>query len=320
MNSAPETDPAELEELEARPGSLDVASLAALPTLELRARALVESYLSGRHRSPIKGTAPEFAEYRAYQPGDDLRRVDWRLYARSDRLSLKQYEDENQLRVCLALDLSGSLRYASRPRLPSKFDYARMALAAIALIVRRQRDALGLALVGDGPGAPDGLLEFLRPGAGRADHQTVFSRLESPPTARTAPLAAALGRLPPVMPHGSLVVVASDFYVELPELDAALRLLRSRRIELLGFQVLDPFELDFDRRVAAQFVDLETGERIRLHSPACRAGYLERFGAYRRELAEVFRRHQSDLVLLRTDSSPLTALSSYLARRGRRFG
>lgn len=300
------------------PAPIDQELMASLPSLPLRARFLVESFLAGRHRSPIKGTSPEFAEYRAYQPGDDLRRIDWRLYGRSDRLSVKQFEDENQLRVCLAFDLSASLRYSSRPKAPTKSDYARTLLGAMALLTRRQHDAVGLALLGDtGSEANGSLQDYVRPSSSLAQHHTVLERLDAPPLARTASIPDALRRLAALLPVGSLIVAASDFYTDIPLLRDALRLLHSRKIEVIGLQVLDPMEIEFASNAAGWFVDLEDGQRLPLNTAACRAGYLERFGAYRRNLEEVFREHAADFVPLRTDRSPLAGLAAYLSHRAR---
>lgn len=309
------------EELDAfaRPvAPIDLELVAALPSLPLRARYLVENFLTGRHRSPIKGTAPEFAEYRTYQANDDLRRIDWRLYGRSDRLCVKQFEDETQLRVCLALDVSASLRYASRPGLLTKLDCARTLLAAVALLARRQHDAVGLALLGDTATPADaGVIEFLRPASSPAHHHNLFGRLESPPLARTGSLAAALRRIALLMPRGGIIVLASDFYADLGELSDALRLFRAQRLELIGLQVLDPMEIDFATDDAGRFVDLEDGSYLPLNTAAARAGYLKRFAAFREELTEVFRGHGAELVLQRTDANPLAVLSAYLAGRAR---
>src|SRR5471032_3004501 len=130
---------------------IDLALLHDLPSLELRARYLMDGFLTGLHRSPKKGFSVDFAEHRNYQLGDDLRRIDWRLYARSDRLHIKQYEHETQLRVALVFDTSASMAYSSQPEAHlTKIDYARTLLAAIGLLALRQGDAFGLSIVGTG--------------------------------------------------------------------------------------------------------------------------------------------------------------------------
>jgi uncharacterized protein (DUF58 family) len=314
----PSVTPAELEALTQPVAPIDLDLVASLPSLPLRARYLVESFLTGRHRSPIKGTSPEFAEYSTYQPGDELRRIDWRLYGRSDRLCVKKFEDENQLRACLALDVSASLRYASRPGLMTKLDLARTVLAAIALLARRQHDAVGLALLGETESNADaGVIDFLQPSASIAHHHAIVSRLESPPRARALALGQALPRLAALLPRGGLVVLVSDFYSDLRPLKEALRLFRSQRLELMAVQVLDPMELEFGADTAGRFVDLEHGTYLPINTAAARAGYLKRFHAFQSELQEIFREHGADLIPLRTDGNPLPALAAYLARRAR---
>lgn len=309
---------AELAALAQPVAPIDLDLVASLPSLPLRARYLVESFLTGRHRSPIKGTSPEFAEYSTYQPGDELRRIDWRLYGRSDRLCVKKFEDENQLRACLALDVSASLRYASRPGLMTKLDVARTVLAAIALLARRQHDAVGLALLGEtATGSDAGVIDFLPPSASIAHHHAIVARLESPPPARLLALGETLPRLAALLPRGGLVVLVSDFYSELGRLKDALRLFRSQRLELMAVQVLDPMELELGDDTAGRFVDLEQGTYLPINTAAARAGYLKRFNAFQSELQDVFREHGADLVPLRTDGNPLPALAAYLARRAR---
>jgi uncharacterized protein (DUF58 family) len=309
--------PEELAALTAASAPIDLDLVTSMPSVPLRARYLVGSFLSGRHRSPIKGTAPEFAEYRAYQFGDELRRLDWRLYARSDRLAIKQFEDENQLQACLALDLSASLRYASEPRLMTKLDVARTALASIALLARRQNDAIGLALLGDTHGPDGALMDFMRPNASVAHHHNVVARLEQPPKARTTAIGDGLRRLSTLLHGGGLVVLASDFYCDLDDLANSLRQFRAQRLELVGLHVLDPMEIEFTTKGTGRFVDLETGGYLGLNPAAARAGYLKRFEAFRRDLEGLFREHNADLVTLRSDASPLPALAAYLARRAR---
>lgn len=307
----------ELDALTAPPSPIDLELLASMPTLPLRARYLVNGYLTGRHASLVKGTAPEFAEYRTYQCGDDLRRLDWRLYARSDRLVVKQFQDENQLQITLALDLSASLRYASRPKTMTKLDVARTALAAVALLARRQNDAIGVALFGDREGDDGAVLDYLRHSASVAHYHTVLDKLEVVPAVDTASVVRGLQSVAMLARNGGLVVVASDFYDDLEAIADTLRLLRARRLDVIGIQVLDPMEVEFAIDTAGRFVDLETGGYLPLNSAAVRAGYLERFSAFRRQLAEVFREHDAELVPLQTDKSPLPVLAAYLARRAR---
>jgi len=291
---------------------LDLRLLAELPSLDLQARYLVDGFLSGRHRSPQKGSSVEFAEYRDYQHGDDLRRVDWRLFGRTDRLHVKQYEEETQLRVFVVLDTSASMNYTSRPDRLRKIEFARVTLAAIAALAHRQGDAFGLGLAG-----PD-LGDFLRARCSVPHWRTFVGRLQGVAPTGHASLAKALEDLAEIIPGRSLVVIASDFYEETPRLEAALRRLRYDHHDLIGLHVLDPVEVDFDLDHGGFFVDLETGQQIKLDASSAREGYLERFEKYCTELDDLFHTVGGELARLRTDRAPFEALSHYLAQRKER--
>lgn len=291
---------------------LDFQLLSELPSLELQARYLVDGFLSGRHRSPQKGSSVEFAEYRAYQLGDDLRRIDWRLYGRTDRLHLKQYEEETQLRVFFVLDASASMHYQSRPQVMSKIVCARLVAAALALLAQRQGDAFGYAHAGEE------LQDFLRARSSASHWRAFIGRLEALRPGGHASLGNSLEELAELIPARSVVVIASDFYEDLPGLEAALRRLRYDRHDLIGLHVLDPVECDFDLEDSGTFVDIEHGFLLPLDAAAVRQGYLERFGAFCRELEDLFRAAGGDLVRFRADRAPMEALAQYLALRGRR--
>jgi len=290
-----------------------MALLADLPDLALQARYMVEGFLSGQHRSPQKGSSVEFAEYRAYQPGDDLRRVDWRLYGRTDRLHLKQYEEETQLRVFLVLDTSASMDFRSPKARLRKIEFARILLAALGLLAQRQRDAFGLALAGEA------LKDFMRARSSQAHWRAFVARLEAVLPGGPTSLPVALESLADVIPPRSLVVIASDFYEDIDPLAAALRRLRYDHHDLIGLRVLDPVEIDFDLDDHGTFVDAETGLRLKTDAPDVRKGYLERFGRHARQFEEIFQAAGGESVLLRTDQSPMPALAEYLAHRAQRL-
>ena len=293
---------------------LDLALLADLPSLELRARFIMDAFLSGLHRSPRKGSSVEFAEYRNYQYGDDLRRVDWRLYGRTDRLRVKQTEHETQMRVFLVLDTSGSMNYTSRPgELLSKIDFARAMLAACALLAMRQGDAFGLALIGAG------LTDYLKPKAAPSQWRSLLGKLDQARTGGTTGLANGLEELGEILPPRSLVIIASDFYDEGERFQQVLRRYRFERQEVVALQVLDPIEIDFDQDWSGTFHDAETSSRLILDASAVRAGYLERFRAFLGRVSERVRSERGDHAVLRTDASPARALGYYLAHRERRL-
>lgn len=288
---------------------LDWQLLAELPSLALRSRCLVDGFLSGWHRSPRRGSSVEFAEYRDYHPGDDLRRVDWRLFGRSDRLHVKQFEDEAQMRVFTVLDASASMDFQSRPGVGNKLDFARLTLAGVALLAQRQGDAFGLGVAGAD------LTDFLRARSSLSHWHTYLGRLERVQAQKTTGLVCALTALAEIIPPRSLVVIASDFYEDLPALGAALNRLRYDGHDLIGLQVLDPLELDFDLEHTGIWLDVETGEQRPLDAPAVRAGYFQRFRQFCTALEEGFREVKGDFVQLRTDQPPVAALGSFLAKR-----
>lgn len=293
---------------------LDMRLLAELPSLELQARCMVGGFLSGHHRSPQKGSSVEFAEYRDYQPGDDLRRVDWRLYARTDRLHMKQYEEETQLRVFVVLDTSASMDFQSCATVMRKIEFARIVIAALALLAQRQGDAFGLGIAGAE------LKEFLRARSTVSHWRSFVGKLETViPDGQTS-LGQALEDLAKVVPPRSMIVIASDFYEEPKLLEAALRRLRYDHHDLIGLHVLDPVEIDFDLDHAGTFVDAETpGWQLKLDAPAVRRGYLERFKKFCAELDEMFHAAGGETARLRTDRAPLEILSRYLAQREQRL-
>ena len=292
---------------------LDLKLLAELPSLELQARYLVDGFINGRHRSPQKGSSVEFAEYRNYQFGDDPRRVDWRLFSRTERLHVRQYEEETQLRIFLVLDASASMDFTSRPAAMNKIQFARLAVAGIASLAQRQGDAFGLGL------ATMELKDFLRARSSLPHWKSFIGRLEAVMPSGPTALARVLESLAEVVPARSVIFVASDFYEEPERLRAALQRLRYDHHEVIGLQVLDPFELDFDLDHAGTFVDAETGRRLKLDSPAARDGYLKRFRQFCTTLDEMFRGADGDLVRMRTDESPVAALTRYLAARSQRL-
>ena len=291
---------------------LDLALLHDLPSLELRARYLMDGFLTGMHRSPKKGFSVEFAEYRAYQFGDDLRRIDWRLFGRTDRLQVKQYEQETQLRVFLVLDTSASMAYSSRPETwLRKIDFARTLLAAVGLLALRQCDAFGLAVIGAD------LDDYLRPKASKSHWRTALGRMDGLQTGGSTGLAKGLTALAELLPRRSLVVIASDFYEESAALNAALRRLRFDRQEVIAFHTLDPMEIELGEDWNGTFVDSESGQKMILSPAAVRRGYVARIQKFLAQTQTSFLDHAGDYSLLRTDANPMSALGNYLGRRER---
>lgn len=235
---------------------------ARLSSLQLVARQVVEGVISGMHRSPHRGFSVEFSEHREYVPGDEIRHLDWRAYARSDRYYIKLYEQETNLRATLVLDSSNSMRFAG------KFDYARHLAACLAYLLAQQQDLAGLASVDTALGVE------LPPGGSPAHLDRLFKELELLDASGTTGLGSALHELAEKLPSRSLVVLISDLWLEADELARALQHLRYRRHQVLLIHLIDDAEISlaYDRQVTLE--DLETGQKIQIDPADIRATYV----------------------------------------------
>jgi uncharacterized protein (DUF58 family) len=238
---------------------LDPAVLARLGALPLAARRAMQGSVSGRHASPHRGASVEFAEYRKYVPGDDLRRLDWRAYGRTDRHYVKEYEADTNLRCLVVLDASGSMGFGSGPL--TKFAYAQRLAAAAACLAIRQGDAAGATCVADG-------LEATVPPRRNPAHLTAIANLLAGVRPRGAGrLVPALHELAETTPQRALFVVVSDFFVDPRELRGCFEHFRFRRHDLAAFHLLDPLELTFPLHRPVRFLDMEGGPAL-LADPA----------------------------------------------------
>src|SRR6185436_1182737 len=215
---------------------LDPAVIARLGTMELKARTVVEGFLSGLHRSPYKGFSVEFAEYRQYLPGDDLSTLDWKVYARTDRHYVKKFEEETNLECHLLLDVSASMAYRGAAPM-SKLEYGSVLAASLAFLMHRQRDATGLI-------AFDERISFRLPAGARAGHlHALLLALERMQPGRQSNTARPLRQLAEALTKRSLVVLISDLLDDPGSVITGLRQLKSRGSDVIVFQVLDPHEL-----------------------------------------------------------------------------
>jgi uncharacterized protein (DUF58 family) len=304
---------------------LQPETLAKLAGLELKARGIVEGYLAGLHRSPQRGFSVEFAEHREYVPGDDLRYVDWKVYGKRDRVYLKQFEEETNFVCYLLLDVSDSMRYRSEsPGAPlSKLEYAKHVAAALAYLVLRQQDAVGLSLF------DTSVRETVRPAGQAGQLRQVIHVLESIPDeagpsrpagagGEASGMERALHELAERIHHRSLVVILSDFFADAARLLSALRHFRHSRHDVSVMQVVDPAEQDFPFDEPTLFHDLELPQSEFVDPRGVREAYRNEFERFRRLLASECRNSGLDYLLLRTDRSLDVALSAYLVRRARR--
>lgn len=233
---------------------IDPATLMQIRSLELRARHVVQGFWAGLNRSPYHGFSVEFTEYRPYVQGDDLRYLDWRLYARSDRYYLKRFEDETNLRAMLLVDYSRSMEYGSLGF--TKLDYAKTLAATLGYFLLQQRDAVGVAPFTD-------RIEDYVPPAYRAGHlRRLLVQLERPPQQKETRIAGCLEELGRRLMRRGMVILISDFLSPLDGLELALETLTQRGQDLLVFHLSDPQEVRFDFTAPELFEDLETGRRI----------------------------------------------------------
>lgn len=289
---------------------LDPAVLAAVDNLELRARLAVEGFLSGLHRSPHRGFSVEFTDYRHYYQGDDTRNIDWKLYGRSDKLYVKQYEDETNSRCMILLDASGSMAYASGA--VSKLEYARSLAAAMAYLAFRQRDAAGLITFADG-------IKERLPIRYRQGHllQILRSLIETEAESGTdAP--AALKQVAIGLRSRSFVILISDLLDQEAESLAVLQQLRAAGHEVMVFHVMDNAELTFPFDESAEFVDMESQQAILAAPAAMRREYMEALNEYLERCRQQCQSHGIDYCLMNTNEALDKALFAYLSRRGRR--
>lgn len=298
-----------------------------LTGLELQARQLVDGFLAGGHRGPKHGSSAEFAEHRPYAPGDDLRYLDWKVFGKRDRYYLRQLEQETNFVCHVLLDVSPSMRYRSEHAPCSKIDAGCLAAAALAWLVLRQQDLVGVMAFSD-------TCRTLVPPSGQPSHlKQIVEALErlSAESAAAATDLAALSPSAPPRPHPlhewaeqdsrrGVVVVISDFLGDLDALRAALRHLRSRRHDVLLLHIVDPAEQDFPFDEPTLFHDVEGGPAQPVDCRQVRLAYLAEFDRFRRRLEAEARELGLDYALLRTDAPLDRALAAFLVRRARRGG
>ena len=288
---------------------LDPAIIARLGTIDLKARTIVEGFLTGLHRSPYKGFSVEYAEYRQYLPGDDLATLDWKVLARSDKHFVKKYEEETNLTCHLLLDVSGSMGYASGE--VTKLQYASYLTGALAYLMHRQRDSFGLI-------AFDDSISTLLPASARSSHlRMVLLALERLKAGAGTNVAKPLRDLATAVRKRGMVVLVSDLLDEPASILEGLKHFRYRGTEVIVFHVLDPYELKFPFEQAARFRDMETQEEVMVVPGSIRADYIktieDRIGYYRRELGLA----GIDYCLLDTSQPLELGLMAYLMTRRR---
>ena len=296
----------------ARPDLLDPVTLSQLGGLEFIAREVVEGFLMGLHRSPHRGFSAEFAELRAYQAGDDLRYIDWRMFGRSDRYYVKQFQEETNLRAYLLIDISESMGWSSEPgTLPSKLWYAKHLAASLALVLLRQGDSVGMAAF------HDRIVDRIRARGGRRQWHELVRRLQPLEAEGGTSAQGALRDLAVRLQRRGLVVLLSDLLVERQETLTALKFLRHHGHEVLVFHILDPGERELPPASEARFFDPETDDELLVSVADVRAAYRAAVSDALAEWYRDLRPHGIDYEVVDTDRSLSPSLRAYLRKRER---
>jgi uncharacterized protein (DUF58 family) len=289
------------------PALTDPAFFSRLDNLELRARGIVEGFLHGLHRSPFVGFSVEFASHREYVQGDDLRHVNWKLFARQNRLYVKEFDAETNMNLYLLVDISGSMECANTG--VSKLNYGTTLAAALAHLALKQHDAVGLTLYADE------VLLHLEPRAKPHQLDEILRAIANTKARPKSDASRALQQAAELCRHRGIVAIISDFFDDLPAVTRGLDQLRYRRHEVLAFQVWDRWERDLPLDGNICFTDLETREDITTHAEGVRENYLKAVNDWRAELQRKCLNRGVDRIELTTDEPLDQALLDYLVHR-----
>lgn len=293
--------------------------LARLRNLQILARNRVEGFCSGLHRSPNKGHSVEFREHRPYSRGDELRAIDWKVFGKSDRLFVRQYEEETNLRCHLMIDTSGSMGYAGKSSKGlTKLRYASQLAMAFAYLMLNQQDSVGLVTY------DDSIREYLPPRS-RATHLSAMASLllqkktPAPNSTETSnDCSRVFSSLLPKLRRGGLVAVFSDCFGDVPKLASSLNQCRQARNDVVVFQVMDRDELDFPFRSVSEFRSLESSNLQRRIDPGrLRKAYLKKLEAWQTELSKTLLQNRVEFIQVVTDQPFCDYLANFLATRGR---
>ena len=289
--------------------NLDPDTLAHLEGLELRARYIVDGYLSGMHRSAFRGQSVEFTEHREYAPGDNLRYVDWNVFGKTDKVYLKQFEAETNLVCYLLVDVSESMSYQGKDSPMSKLEYAHCLAAALGTIVLRQRDSVSLATI------DEQVRELVRESNSPSHARQLVEVMQQAKATNKSALGAVLHEFSQRVRRRGIVVLLSDLLGDVDSLISGLKHLRYQRHEFMVLQLLDPKELDFPFRRVTLFRGLEALPEILTEPRGVRRAYLEELEAFLDRIQLGCRSLQVEYELLRTDQPFDEALRRILTRR-----
>lgn len=292
---------------------LNPRKLANLGKIHLVARSVVEGFVTGLHKSPHHGFSIEFSEHRDYVPGDPLRAIDWRTYARTERLYIKLFEDETNVRVYLLIDRSASMGYKSSPDGLSKLEYACYLAGSLAWLLIRQQDAVGLISF------DEQIRDFLGPATTTGHLRRLAATLEEIKARDKTRMTATFHDVAEKIKRRSLLVIFSDLYEDAQQIFSAMSHFAARKHEVLLFHTMDRQELQFDFNKLAEFIDMETGERILADPIHVRGEYLRQLAEFQSEFKKRAHDLNCEYIPVNTDVPFEMLLASFLRRRAR-FG
>ena len=290
---------------------LDPKVLQKILRLEVKARLIVEGFISGLHRSPYHGFSVEFAEHREYVPGDDIRHIDWKVYGRSDRFYIKQYEEETNLKSYMLLDASESMQYGAEGT--TKYQYGTYIAAALSYLLMRQQDAVGLSVF------DEKVRSFLPPASSHVHFLNIVRELDRQETAQKTDLGAILSGFAERVKRKGLILIISDMFDSIDRIQRGLKHLRHREHEVILFHILDKDELTFPFQRMTLFEGLEEHPELLANPRALRKAYLAELESFREILKRTCRNNRIDYVEIDTSKKLDVALTAYLATRAGRL-
>lgn len=286
---------------------IDPVALMRIRDLQLRAKHVVEGFYNGLHRSPLHGFSVEFSQYRPYSVGDDLRNLDWKLYARSDRYHIKQFEDETSRRCYLVVDQSRSMHFGSLPH--DKAEYGRTVAATLAYFLTRQRDSVGLLTFGDQ------VIDFLPARHHPGHFRRMLMMLEQSAEGKSTDLMKPLEQITAMVRRRGLVILISDLLAPIDLLKTHLAQLRSRGHEVMILRVLDPAELDLPIDAPTMMRDTESGREIYVDPTVAKSEYLDRFEQHQSQIQDACNSLGIRFSVMRTDHPIEDALFELVSSR-----
>jgi uncharacterized protein (DUF58 family) len=288
---------------------IDPTVLARIGNLELIAQTVVEGFINGLHRSPHLGASMDFAEHRAYMPGDDIRRIDWKLWARSDKYFIKEFEADTNVNFSVLLDVSKSMDYTSDEKRPTKLEYAKYLAASLSYFSHQQRDRVGMATF------DENIVEYVPPSAKHLN--IILHTLDTLKVGTHGDMPAAMRRLAESFRRRSMIAIISDFYLDPPQVLEAITRLRGKGNDLMLMHIMDPAELEFPFDQPTNFQDAESDEKLPVIPLQFREKYRELVSKHIAELQKIMTENRIDYALLDTSKPLDDALFFFLSNRER---